>query len=577
MRCDHNAAMSCPPRRRLAVILTAVLAVPAGAALATEPRLPLTFLDTTLVAPSGWTVTVAAGGDLQAALDRAQPGDVIALEAGARFVGTFTLPSKSGEGWIVIRSTAPDEALPPPGTRVTPGHARFMPKIVGTGSPVIALQTAPGAHHFRIIGIEFRPDAGLFSSGLVRLGSGGETVERDFPHDIVVDRCYIHGDPIVGGRRGIALNSRATAIIDSHISDWKENGADSQAIAGWNGPGPFKLVNNYLEGAGENVLFGGGDPTLPGLVPADIEIRGNHLAKPLAWRGSSWTIKNLFELKNARRLLIEGNVFEYSWGAAQDGAAIVLKSANEDGTAPWSVTEDVTFVRNIVRHSASGIRIAGRGATVSTGKTARILIRDNLLHDIDSTRWGGEGRIFTLLEDIVDLTIDHNTTDGTGNALITADADGSARASGFVFSNNIGPRNEFGIKGAGSGEGLSTLHDYFPGYVFEANAIVGAPATSYPPHNFFPPTMDAVGFVDRTRSDYRLAASSPFQNAGTDGRPLGADIEALEVAAARAVADGSSEAARAGSATAEGRLHSSGKMAEDEGSQRRRGRDQGHE
>ena len=294
-----------------------------------------------------------------------------------------------------------------------------------------------------------------------------------------------------------------------------------------------------LEGAGEKVLFGGGDPTLPGLVPSDIEIRGNHLAKPLAWRGSSWTIKNLFELKNARRLLIEGNVFEYSWGAAQDGAAIVLKSANEDNRA-------------VVRHGGRHLRPQHRAPQRlgdpdrrprphrPTGQTARLLIRDNLLHDIDGMRWGGDGRIFTLLEDIVDLTIDHNTADGAGNALITAD--GELPAAGFVFSNNIGPRNEFGIKGGGSGEGLSTLHDYFPGYVFEANAIVGAPATSYPPRNFFPPTMDAVGFVDRTRSDYRLAASSPFQNAGTDGRPLGADIEALDAAVARAVADGSSEA-----------------------------------
>ena len=45
-----------------------------------------------------------------------------------------------------------------------------------------------------------------------------------------------------GTRRGIALNSGATAVIDSHLADFKEVGADSQAIAGWNGPGPFKIV-----------------------------------------------------------------------------------------------------------------------------------------------------------------------------------------------------------------------------------------------------------------------------------------------------------------------------------------------
>lgn len=84
-----------------------------------------------------------------------------------------------------------------------------------------------------------------------------------------------------GTRRGIALNSRATAAIDSHLADFKEDGADSQAICGWNGPGPFKIVNNYREGMGENVMFGGADPSIRDLVPTGIEIRRNHFAKPL--------------------------------------------------------------------------------------------------------------------------------------------------------------------------------------------------------------------------------------------------------------------------------------------------------
>ena len=54
------------------------------------------------------------------------------------------------------------------------------------------------------------------------------------------------------------------AVVDSHLADFKEEGADSQAIAGWSGPGPFKIANNYLEAAGENVMFGGADPDHPG-------------------------------------------------------------------------------------------------------------------------------------------------------------------------------------------------------------------------------------------------------------------------------------------------------------------------
>src|SRR5689334_18529779 len=62
--------------------------------LPTPPRL----FDTTYVTPSGRSISVRAGEDFQAVLDAAQPGDVIALEAGATFRGNFILRRKSGPG-----------------------------------------------------------------------------------------------------------------------------------------------------------------------------------------------------------------------------------------------------------------------------------------------------------------------------------------------------------------------------------------------------------------------------------------------------------------------------------------------
>jgi hypothetical protein len=85
-------------------------------------------------------------------------------------------------------------------------------------------------------------------------------------------------------KRGVTLNSATTEVINSYVAGFKVVGQDSQALMGWNGPGPFRIVNNYLEAAGENVLFGGASVTVPGVVPSDIEVRRNHLTKPLSWR-----------------------------------------------------------------------------------------------------------------------------------------------------------------------------------------------------------------------------------------------------------------------------------------------------
>src|SRR6267154_27343 len=108
--------------------------------------------------------------------------------------------------------------------------------------------------------------------------------------------------------------------------------------------------------------------------------------KPLAWKNDNainkWVTKNLFELKNARRVLVEGNTFENSWVSGQTGFAILFKSSNQDGKSPWSITEHVTFRNNIIRHASSGINILGREHDTNR-VTNNILISNNLFDDID--------------------------------------------------------------------------------------------------------------------------------------------------------------------------------------------------
>jgi hypothetical protein len=380
----------------------------------------------------------------------------------------------------------------------------------------------PGAHHVRFVGIEFTVTPGAYSAGLIRLGAGDETRVEDLPHHFVVDRCWVHGDPQRGGKRGLALNARHVAVVDSYFSDWKAQGQETQAIAGWNGSGPFTIVNNYLEAAGVNVLFGGADPTIANLVPSDIEIRGNHFSKPVAWRSERWMVKNLFELKNARRVLLVGNLLEHAWAQAQDGAAVLLSPRNQDGGAPWSVVQDVIFVDNVVRGAGSGMQISGRDDRGPSGQTRRVIIRNNLFEDIDGKAWGGDGRLFTLLRGTEGVVIEHNTAFPATTIIM---AEGPPHT-GFVFRNNVTLHGANGIKGSGVASGEPTLHALFPGARVEGNVFIGADVPRYA-GNVAVGEMRDAGFVDPERRDWRLRSGSRFKGV-VGGRDPGANVDTLD-------------------------------------------------
>ncbi|HZZ99559.1 MAG TPA: hypothetical protein VFK07_02545, partial [Candidatus Paceibacterota bacterium] len=262
-------------------VIPSATPIPSSNSVVVGPRM---FVDTALPVQTGKTINVPAGGNFQQALDQAKPGDTILLAAGVTYKGPFTLPNKPGSGWIIIRSNAPDSKLPAQGKRITPSFASYLPKLISSSGPVIG--TAPGAHNYRFIGIEIAPSSNTFLYEVVSLGADGPA--SNMPSHIIFDRSYIHGDGQKGSRHGIVMNSSQTAVIDSYVSDFKEAGADAQAIVSWNGAGPFKISNDYLEASGENLLFGGADPSIPNLVPSDIEIRGNLFSKPLAWKSENW-------------------------------------------------------------------------------------------------------------------------------------------------------------------------------------------------------------------------------------------------------------------------------------------------
>src|SRR4029079_9857777 len=96
---------------------------------------------------------------------------------------------------------------------------------------------------------------------------------------------------------------------------------------------------------------------IAGLVPADIEIRRNHLFKPLSLKNSRWLEKNIIESKNSTRVLVEGNVLENSWNHAQVGYTLALWSVNQDGSCTWCVTSHWTFRNNLIRNVTAGVNL----------------------------------------------------------------------------------------------------------------------------------------------------------------------------------------------------------------------------
>jgi hypothetical protein len=481
------------------------------------------------------TLIVRSGDDLQAALDRARPGDVISLEAGATFVGNFVLPATRGNATVTVRSAAPDHLLPGASERMTPAYAPWLARLQSPNERPV-LQTAPGARRWRLLFLEIGPNA-TPASDLIRLGDGSaeQTTLDNVPRDLEIDRCYIHGDPRVGQKRGIALNSGRTRIANSYFSDFKLVGQDTQAIAGWNGPGPYVIENNHLEAAGENVMFGGADPSIDGLVPSDITFRGNHVTKPLDWRRERWTVKNLFELKNAHRVLIEGNLFEHNWQAAQAGPAILFKSVNQDGRAAWSGVRDVMFRHNVVRHVAAAFNILGVDNHYPSETTSNIAIHHNLVVEVDRAVWGGSGAFILLGDGARVVSIEHNTVMQSGAAVAVY----GPPTTGFVFRNNLVRFNNLGIKGDARASGNDTLTTFLPGAVVTGNVFAEAPANvQYPPGNQFPSRAVWVAqFRDYFAGDYSLLPTSAYRGAAADGSDLGVDVRRLSRALAAATTD----------------------------------------
>lgn len=514
----------------------------------TIPTLPQASVDTTYSLPTGTTHVCTTGAQFTTALANAALNDVIQLQAGNTFSGPFNLPNKtSGSGWIYIVSSAL-ASLPALGTRVAIADSSNMPTIdCATGSGR-CITTSAIAHHFRFVGINFQPQSGASPTQLVSIGAN-ETSSANLPHHIIFDRCLAQGDPSVNSRRGIAMNGNNIAVIDSYLHNFKDDGADSQALWAFNCDGPTLIHNNFLEAAGENVMFGGADPNIANAVPGDITISRNYFFKRLSWIGSAWVVKNILEFKNAQRILVEGNIFENVWVAAQTGYLLNAKTVNQDGGGTGCIVQDLTFKNNRGKNLENGLTLGGDlSETVAGLAPTRWLIDNNELQIANVN--GGDG--FGIFNSqggyshlLTHVTIRHNTIVGIRtdqmhlewaavDGIITTDID----VKDNIFEGGAGGA---GFKARTSAEGTATLDARVTNGTVRFNAWQGRDIASYGAasgsgntmsNNFFPATQAAIDFVNYAGANYRLNASSPLHNAASDGTDVGANIDSINAAIA---------------------------------------------
>jgi len=171
----------------------------------------------------------------------------------------------------------------------------------------------------------------------------------------------------------------------------------------------------------------------------------------------------------------------------------------------------------VFRHGAAGLDITGHDDDGS-GSASNFLVQNNVCDDLNSN-WGSDGRWFQLTTGANNVTIDHNTVFQTGFILVFD----VGQEYNVNATNNIVLRGG-DVAGNGAGLGSSALSAYDVGGTFMNNVLVGASAGQYPGGNFFPSSIDQVGFVNYAGGDYRLAFNSPYKNAGTDSKDLGANL-----------------------------------------------------
>lgn len=495
---------------------------------------PSTLLDTdTLPDRSTLTVhTVNSDSALSTLLTNGSlvtGGHVVVLDHTVTYTGNYygAFPVRLGDALpggnnvVVFISKAIYDSMPagswtstvcPPKKQIGPADKANL-AFFKTMNTLSAFMVSGATRGWRFIGLRFEPDTSVaVVSHLATAGNPDGAIQTDVskcPSNIGWDRCWFDGHPSGEIRHACELHCKAGYVIDSYFGNnlHAVNYTDSQCLTLYNGPGPFRIVNNRVCGQIENVIFGGAGSNC-GII-ADVEVRFNTFTRQVTDKGV-WGTKCAFEVKKVIRLLVEGNIIENTWPDRQIGAALLLKSESYGDGARIGYTSDVICRWNLLRNVSAACTFAAQAnaQTDPAFPINRAFVYGNLFR-VGASGFDASQNPMIGMYLSTNCGFVHNTIVSEGSVLSVAAPDGQANT--FDLSDNIFGATSYGLKGGGVAEGSATVAADMPNGTCTKNAFTGRTnggSTPYPAGNYFPANEAAIQYTNATAKDYSLLGTS---------------------------------------------------------------------
>ena len=247
-----------------------------GQANPTPPALPRSVPPATRPAPTGSTIAVHNGDDLQAKYNAANCGQDLVLDDGATFTGNFVFNKRcAAPNWILVEGTgcangtvtAPvyvtqgsiNSASVPPWPAPALTHYAKVTSSNGA-SPFATTNSSNVAANYNYFGcLEVTSTVG--QNTLIGVTNAlTESVASQFGDHLMFDRMYVHGvaaSSTVQMIRGFLLTGSNISVVNSYVSQIYSSSGDSQAILIADGPGPYLIMNNFLSASSEIIMSGG--------------------------------------------------------------------------------------------------------------------------------------------------------------------------------------------------------------------------------------------------------------------------------------------------------------------------------